>query len=389
MDGSGWTAARTEARAEARADCGAGALCLAAVVVTWNRRAQMATTLARLLSEPVDRIVVVDNGSTDGTREDLAACTDPRLEVILPDRNLGGAGGFETAMRHAVAAHDPDWLLLIDDDARPEPGALAAFRGLAAAGALDGWDAVAAAVRHPDGRLCEMNRPVLNPFRHPRIFWRTLAGGGRAAFHLGPADFAAKGPIRVDGASFVGLFLSRRAVALAGYPEGGLFLYAEDGLYTLGLTAAGGRLGFFPGLRFEHDCSTFDAQGGFAPIWKAYYYHRNLLMLYRRAAGPWFWPALAVVVPKWMLKGRRQGPGRRAYRRLLALALADGLARRLDRPLDAVMAEAARAERPRGRTGDPTGDPTGDRIAGARPRQRRRWRRRLRRLRLRLALAQR
>ena len=314
---------------------------LVAVVVTWNRRNQMAATLARLLAEPVDRIVVVDNGSADGTRAMLAACADPRLEVILPDRNLGGAGGFETAMRHAVAAHDPDWLLLIDDDARPEPGAIAAFRTHAAAGRLKGWDAVAAAVRYPDGRICEMNRPVLNPFWHPRIFWRTAAGGGRAAFHLGPRDFAAKGPIRVDGASFVGLFLSRRAIAIAGYPEGGLFLYAEDGLYTLGLTAAGGRMAFFPDLRFEHDCTTFDAQGRFAPVWKAYYYHRNLLMLYRRAAGPWFWPALAVVVPKWMLKARRQGEGRRAYRRLLRLAVMDGLARRTDRPHEAVLAAAA------------------------------------------------
>lgn len=333
MDGTG-TAAATGATAAT------GAPTIAAVVVTWNRRAQMAATLARLLAEPLDRIVVVDNGATDGTAADLAACADPRLTVLTPDTNLGGAGGFELALRHAVAAFDPDWMLVIDDDARPEPGAVAAFRAAVAAGATRGWDAVAGAVRYPDGRICEMNRPTLNPFWHPGVFLRTFAGGGRAAFHLGPRDFAANGPIRVDGASFVGLFLSRRAVQLAGYPEGGLFLYAEDGLYTLGLTAAGGRIAFFPGLRFEHDCSTFDDAGRFAPVWKAYYYHRNLMLLYRRAAGPLFWPALLVVLPKWALKARRQGDARAAFVRLLRMAVADGLTRRLDRSHADILAVA-------------------------------------------------
>lgn len=307
---------------------GAGPLRLAAVVVTYNRLAQLRTTVGRLLDGPLDHLVVVDNGSTDGSREWLAGLADPRLDTVLAPANLGGAGGFEAGLRRAVAAHDPDWMLLTDDDGRPEPGALAAFR----AADLEPWDAVAAAVRYPGGEICAMNRPVLNPFRRPRILLRTLAGGGRAAFHLGDADYRRSAPVAVDGASFVGLFLSRRAVALAGYPRGELFLYADDGLYTMELTQAGGRLGFLPGLRFEHDCSTFaEGAGRFTPAWKAYYYHRNLLLLYRRAAGWWFWPALAVVVPKWLWRARAQGgrAARRVYLGHLRRALADGLAGRL------------------------------------------------------------
>jgi GT2 family glycosyltransferase len=320
----------------------AASLRLAAVVVTYNRRDQIVATVTRLLEGPLDHLVVIDNGSDVGSRDWLAAQDDPRLTLILPETNLGGAGGFEAGLRAAVARHDPDWLLLVDDDARPEPGALAAFRAAVGAGALAGWDGVAGAVRYPDGRICEMNRPVLNPFWHPRIFLRTFAGGGRAAFHLGEADFALAGPIPVDGASFVGLFLSRRALQMAGYPEGGLFLYAEDGLYTLGLTRAGGRIGFFPDLGFEHDCSTFaGAPGRFTPLWKAYYYHRNLLLLYRMAAGWLFWPSLAVVVPKWLLKAQHQGPDRGRYLRLLGLALSDGLRRRLDRPHAEILRRAA------------------------------------------------
>lgn len=299
---------------------------LGAVVVTYNRLAQIEATVARLLAEPLDVLVVVDNGSTDGSREFLRGLDDPRLDLIESRENIGGAGGFETGLRHVMAAHDPDWVVVMDDDARPEPGALAAFR----AADLAAWDAVTAAVYYPDGRICEMNRPVLNPFWHPEIFLRVISGGGRAAFHLGAADYARTAPMPVDGGSFVGLFLSRRAIALAGYPDGRLFIYAEDGLYSLSLTEAGGRVGFFPGVRFEHDCTTFAGPPGrFTPPWKAYYYHRNLLMLYRRAAGIWFWPALLLVLPKWLWKTRAQGAHKGTYLRLLARAVRDGLAGRV------------------------------------------------------------
>ncbi|WP_238986796.1 glycosyltransferase [Paracoccus sp. MKU1] len=45
---------------------------VAAVVVTFNRLRHLKKTLARLLSEPLDHVVVVENGSTDGTRDWLA-----------------------------------------------------------------------------------------------------------------------------------------------------------------------------------------------------------------------------------------------------------------------------------------------------------------------------
>lgn len=44
---------------------------------------------------------------------------------------------------------------------------------------------------------------------------------------------------------------------------------------------AGGRIVFLQQVRFEHDCSTFAGDRRLRPLWKIYYYHRNLLMLYR------------------------------------------------------------------------------------------------------------
>ena len=317
-----------------------------AVVVTYNRLDKLRVTLARLLAEPAAHlaaVVVVDNASSDGTGAWLAEQGgDPRLTVLSSATNQGGAGGFEWGMRHAVEQLAPDWLLVQDDDARPRPGALAAFH------AMDKslYDAVVAAVYFPSGEICEMNRPSRNPFWHAREFRRTLFGGGRGGFHIEPDDY--RGPGRwVDVASFVGLFVARGAIEQVGYPDGRLFVYGEDGLYTLGLAKAGGRLWFAPEVAFEHDLSTFEGQRGrFRPLWKVYYYHRNLLLLYRMAAGWLFWPALIAVLPKWLSKVRHHKGERTAFLALLGRAVMDGLLRRTGRDHREVLKLAERGKRP-------------------------------------------
>lgn len=313
---------------------------LVALVVTYNRLGHLQQTLARLLNTPpqyLSMVVVMDNATTDGTADWLATQDDPRLLVIRSERNLGGAGGFENGLRLITKRYDPDWIVVMDDDGRPEAGAIEAFQHQD----LQGWDAVAAAVYYPDGRICDMNRPSRNPFWHRKVFLRTvLQGGGRDGFHITPEDYQGD-PQQIDITSFVGLFVSRGAIARIGYPDGALFVYGEDGLYTLGLSRAGGRIGFFPAIRFEHDCSTFDGDDRrFRPLWKVYYYHRNLLFLYHMAAGGMFWLLLLLIVPKWLLKLRHHSGQRRAFLRLLCRAVADGLLRRTDIDHDTVKALA-------------------------------------------------
>ena len=317
---------------------------IAAVVVTHNRRAQLAQTVERLLEEGVDHLIVVDNASADGTRDWLAGLGDARLQVIALADNRGGAGGFAEGMRQAVAQLDPDWILVMDDDARPEPGTLLRFRAMA----LAGVGAVAAAVYKTDGGICDMNRPSLNPFWHGRAFLRTLLGGGRMGFHLPDSAYRARLPVPVDAASFVGLFLSRAAIAITGLPDGRLFIYGDDVLYTLALRRAGINLIFAPDLRFEHDFKTFEAEShAFRPLWKSYYHHRNLLFVYHSAAGLLFWPALVLILPKWLIKARYYGPDRGLYLRLLAMAVGDAMRRKLNRSHPEVVALASRsADRP-------------------------------------------
>jgi len=81
---------------------------------------------ARFLGEAIDgvlgqtwsdfELIIVDDCSTDDTPALLAACRDPRIRVIRPDRNLGVAGarnfGLAACRGVYVAAHDHDDLSL-------------------------------------------------------------------------------------------------------------------------------------------------------------------------------------------------------------------------------------------------------------------------------------
>ncbi len=310
---------------------------LVAIVVTYNRLDQLQVTLARLLTEDCDLVLVVDNASSDGTAEwlagQLATQGDPRLQVLRLPENGGGAGGFEAGLAMARDRWDPDWCVLMDDDARPMPGACALFRKLAAdldpdAEGADAVGVIGAAVLLPDGRVSEMNRPGLNPFWHPSLLWQTLVRGNRAGFHLDDAAYAPDaGPRDIDLSSFVGYFVSRGTMRRAGLPEGGLFIYGDDVLYSLRLRRQRIGIRFMPAIRFEHDCGTMDEGFVYRPLWKIYYHCRNGVDIARQAAGPVVFPAaLAFYVMMWWRRGQRCPAGERPlYRKMMWAGLRDGL----------------------------------------------------------------
>jgi glycosyltransferase involved in cell wall biosynthesis len=93
----------------------AGAPWLSVVIPVYNERATIETLLKRVHAVGVDKeIIVVDDGSTDGTRELLAGLQTPDgpLRVLLQERNRGkGAAlrrGFRAARGEVIIVQDAD-----------------------------------------------------------------------------------------------------------------------------------------------------------------------------------------------------------------------------------------------------------------------------------------
>src|SRR5690242_13519869 len=78
---------------------------VAVVVPAFDEERLIGTTIAGI-PELVDRIIVVDDASRDGTAAAAETSGDPRVEVIAHDKNKGvGAAiltGYQKALEHGV-----------------------------------------------------------------------------------------------------------------------------------------------------------------------------------------------------------------------------------------------------------------------------------------------
>src|SRR5438105_4832395 len=92
---------------------------VAVVMITYNRRREVLNTLAHLTRLPErPAIVVVDNGSSDGTAGAIIS-EFAGVRVVAAGRNLGAAGRTLGAQLSATP-----YVALCDDDTWWEPGSL-------------------------------------------------------------------------------------------------------------------------------------------------------------------------------------------------------------------------------------------------------------------------
>lgn len=238
-----------------------------AVVVTFQRRQLLRQCLTALREQtrPVDRVIVIDNASADGTAE-LVQDEFPEVTLsVLPD-NLGASGGFEAGIALAMElAADAVWLM--DDDTIPLPDALE--RLLAARDRAPDAAMLASAVVWSDGSLHPMNLPGLLRDDTSRLL-----------------DGVAVGLLPMRTATFVSLLVTRAAIERFGPPLRHYFLWSDDLEFTARITRGGARAYVVPDSVVEHRtriAHTAVTEGG-----PRFYYHvRNTLYMLRgRAWSP-------------------------------------------------------------------------------------------------------
>lgn len=126
-----------------------------ALIVTYNRLEKLKLTIANTVKLNFTAIVVVNNGSTDGTCARLATLSDPRVIVLNLPSNSGGAGGFKAGSQYLCDNVDSDWVFFYDDDAA-ESDALEKFAQLEKANCR----VFTALVKDLQGQPCPMNMPL-------------------------------------------------------------------------------------------------------------------------------------------------------------------------------------------------------------------------------------
>lgn len=243
-----------------------------ATVVTHNRLDMLKNCIEalRLQTRRPDKILVVNNASSDGTQEWLEE--QPEVHFIT-QVNLGSAGGQYTAFKTAYEG-GADWVWTMDDDVIADPDALETLLG-----ALD---------IVPDASfLCSLVESGMEPgliMNVPEINKRRP----KQNYYYQWPKYLGKGLVEIESATFVSLLVSAAAIRKAGYPAKELFIWGDDTEFTQRCASVGE--GYLVGeskvkhLRANPARISLAAENNILRIPNYYYLVRNKVYILREKA---------------------------------------------------------------------------------------------------------
>lgn len=253
------------------------------VVLNWNGCDDTLACLASLqrCTYPALRILVVDNGSSDGSEEAIRAA-HPDVDFLQTGSNLGFAGGNNAGTERALA-DGADFVLLLNNDTEVDPDFVEPLVEAALADERVGIVGSSIAYAHDPSRL-----------------W--AFGGGRFDVATGwvrhvqqevdPATLGTRGTRHyyITGCT---MLLRRELVETVGMLDTSYFHFCEDVDLCLRAEKQGYRVTVAPRSRLIHKVS---ATTGVSSPRFLYYNLRSRLTLVRRHGPPGSPSALAVAI---------------------------------------------------------------------------------------------
>jgi GT2 family glycosyltransferase len=234
------------------------------IIVNYNSGAMLRRCLEALGRQTFRdfSIIIVDNGSADGSIDDIAGF--PGISIIRPGRNLGFAAANNLAAGHAT---DSEWLLLLNPDAFVEEHCLEHL--------------VQTATTSPDfamfqARLVnEADRSLLDGigdvYHVSGLHWRQA--------HMRPATPQDDEPREIFSPCAAAAMYRREVFAAAGGFDEDFFCYAEDVDLGFRLRLSGHRALYVPGAVAYHVGS---GTTGRRSDFSVYYGQRNLVWTYAK-----------------------------------------------------------------------------------------------------------
>lgn len=230
-------------------------------------------------SETVVEIIVVDNGSSDGS---LASLRDEfeesaNMRLICLDENVG----FARACNIGLQVARGDFLLFLNPDCRMLPDAMAAMKRAL----LEDDEAGMAGARllNPDGSEQRgARRDIPNPwliFCEVLQLHRLMANHPRFRSFNRHAEALPDGPAEVQAVSGACMMVRRSAIAMVGQFDGDYFLHFEDLDWCLRFNQKKCKVLFVPDADVEHTLGICSVS---MPIRVAYEKHRSLIRFLRK-----------------------------------------------------------------------------------------------------------
>ena len=276
------------------------------IILSFNTKEFLRNCLESLRNLPVE-IIVVDNGSTDGSKEYLRDLEQKRfrniekkkesakslnvynsisLKVIFNNQNLGFGAGNNQGMREATGKY----LLLLNSDTIVKNGAplkMAEFMEKQAEVGVLGCKLL-----NPDGSP----QPSAGPF--PNLWVSAIMLF--AEHWLGDLVRSSFAQTKeVDWVMGAALMVRREVIKKAGLMDEGIFMYMDEVEWCYRIKKSGYKVMFYPGAEITHLGGGSSKTGRKDPILNIY---RGLIYFYQKHYAPWQLPLL-----KTMLKLKATG----------------------------------------------------------------------------------